>query len=119
MGNAVARESSTGPGLATYFGPRGPSIVKATGAPCSNWLFKASRGVAPPRLLDPRTAMKPSFSMIRAIYSPSKLRLTITAIPAFRHNHAPAKTARCQKEEITGFSRVAPGGEGGSSHDIE
>jgi hypothetical protein len=57
-----------------------------------------SNAGAPPRLLDPRTATKPNFSMVRAMYSPSKLRLTITAIPVFLQNHAPAKTARCQKE---------------------
>jgi hypothetical protein len=32
------------------------------------------------------------------MYSPSKLRLTITAIPVFLHSHALAKTARCQNE---------------------
>src|SRR5208283_4781947 len=98
IGKALARDNSTGPGLATSFGPCGPSIVNATEAPCSNWVFRPSRAVAPPRLLDPRTATKPSFSAVRAMYSPSKLRLTITAIPAFLHNHAPANTARCQKE---------------------
>src|SRR5208283_2113907 len=98
MGRELVRASSTGPGLATYFGPRGPSIVKATGRPFSKWLFRPSKPRAPPRLLDPRTATKPNFSIVLAMYSPSKLRLTITAMARFLHIHALAKTARCQKE---------------------
>src|ERR1700674_1845372 len=98
MGKPLSRDSNTGPGLATYLGPRGPSMGKATDQPCSRYFLKPSSAFAPPRLLDPRTAAKPRFSIVRAIYSPSKLRLTITAIPTLRHSHAPANTARCQNE---------------------
>jgi len=37
-------------------------------------------------------------SMIRAMYSPSKLRLTITTMRRFLHTHEAGNTARCQKE---------------------
>src|ERR1700722_3967830 len=53
MGAPVARASSTGPGLATNRGPRGRSMVKATGQPCSSSRLMPSRARTAPRLLDP------------------------------------------------------------------
>ena len=60
-------------------------MVKTTPCPCSScWRMPINAPTAP-RELDPRTAVKPSFWMMRAIYSPSKLRLVITASRLLRN----------------------------------
>jgi len=65
--------NNTGPGLATYFGPRGPSHCENDGD-CLAPTDSAGRAVRwlPPRLLDPRAAAKPSLSIVRAMYSSVK-----------------------------------------------
>ena len=54
--------------------------------PLASTRFIPSSAPEPPRELDPRTAEKPKRSMMRAMYSPSKLRLVITAIPRRESN---------------------------------
>jgi len=102
------RANSTGPGFAMNLGPRGPSIVNAAICPPASTRFIPSSAPAPPRELDPRTAINPNRSMIRAMYSPSKLRLVITATPRPRKYQVAGITARCQKGPITNCGGPSP-----------
>ena len=71
--------SFTAPGFTLYTGPVGPSAVNTAGCPRSSALASASSPLPPKRVLEPRAVKKPSRSMVRAISSPSKLRLMSTA----------------------------------------
>jgi len=51
---------------------------------------------SPPRVLDPRAATKPSRSMMRVMSSPSRCRLTSTAMPSWRWSTASGSSAECQ-----------------------
>ena len=52
----MAPASQTAPGWATRAGPRGPSIVNATGRPSASSRRSWTSAFAPPRELDPRAA---------------------------------------------------------------
>ncbi len=95
----LARESSTGPGLATYFGPRGPSIVNATRLPCSNWFFRPSKPCAPPRLLGSSDRHEPEFfDGARDVFAVEAAADHDGDANAFSRATPLANTARCQKE---------------------
>src|SRR5438034_3225864 len=102
MGAPVARASSTGPGLATYLGPRGPSIVNATVEFCPISFRIPRRARTAPRLLEPRTFTKPNLRIMRPVHSPSKLSLLMTRICRLRQTYIAGKIQLCQKERIMG-----------------
>src|SRR6266496_4925946 len=104
MGAPVLRESTTGPGFATYRGPLGPSMVKATVQPCSNSRFIPSKARTAPFELEPRTFTNPNFCMMRPVYSPSKLSLLITRTCKSRHQYIAGIMQLCQNEYTHGRS---------------
>jgi hypothetical protein len=56
MGSPVALANCTTPSLATWRGPLGPSGVTPRSQPDRPNLINARKAVAPPLVLDPRTA---------------------------------------------------------------
>ena len=98
----VSAASCAAPGLATIAGPFGPSAVIAQMRPSPYARSIPRSPTLPPREDDPRTATNPSRSTVRAINSPSKLRLIRIAIPSPRNRCAHSSSDRCQKTKIVG-----------------
>ena len=90
----------TGPCLATYRGPRGPSMVKATSRPARKSRTMVPRARIPPRELEPRAALYPSRLIHCAIISPSMFMLVITTIPRSRQYQVAGKIFPCQNVKM-------------------
>src|SRR5580704_13778946 len=106
MGAPVFRAKITGPGLATYRGPRGPSIVNAAVLPCPIFFAISTNPRIPPREELPCEEPYPSLSITRRVHCPSKFVVFITTTPRFRYLHAAEKMQRCQNAAMHG--RPAP-----------
>ena len=107
-GAPVALASATAPGLAMPAGPRGPSSRMAIGSPARTRRISARSRPVAPRELEPRALFaKPRRTSTASIQSPSRDRLTATAIRRSRQQYAAASRPPCQIVSTSGVSPAA------------
>src|ERR1700682_3643251 len=100
IGQPVLRANITGPGLATYRGPRGPSIVNPQSTPCSKRLAITARPRSPPREELPWAVPKPNHSITLRVHCPSNAVVFITTMPRLRPHHTIGIITRCQNAHM-------------------
>lgn len=99
-GHPVFRASMTGPGLAMYRGPRGPSMVKPQSRPCSRRRAIIANPRKPPRVELPCAVPKPSHSMTLRVHWPSNAVVLRMTMPRFLAHHTMGMMTRCQKAKM-------------------
>src|SRR4029077_15254375 len=98
IGSPVFLANKTGPGLASYLGPRGPSTVNAVGRPARITLIIPTTAPLPPRDDEPRATPNPNLCKNLAMYSPSRLCEVMTTMPRPRRKYVPATIRSCQTQ---------------------
>src|SRR6202521_1088965 len=100
MGHPVFLASITGPGLAIYRGPRGPSIVNAQSSPSSSPRPNPTSPRSPPRDELPCPPPNPSHSITLRVHCPSNPVVFITTTPWLRCHHTIGIMIRCQNAQM-------------------
>src|SRR5438874_10040254 len=96
IGHPVFRANITGPGLATYRGPRGPSMVNAQSKPSSKRRAITANPRSPPREELPCAVPYPSHSITLRVHCPSNAVVFITTTPWFRYHRSEEHTSELQ-----------------------